>query len=127
MMAHTRRIFLPQRRKGAKKALRKRDSALRLCAFAGEILAIFTVVTLGLMIVSPKAQVDEVSSLIDAALYTRHEFFGAQAIVPFPTAEARNRLADGVEIATVGKIGQRIMAGEPVDILFRRPASGDLP
>ncbi len=37
---------------------------------------------------------DEVSSLIDAALYTRHEFFGAQAIVPFPTAEARNRLAD---------------------------------
>ena len=34
------------------------------------------------------------SSLIDAALYTRHEFFGAQAIVPFPTAEARNRLAD---------------------------------
>ena len=94
MMAHTRRIFLPQRRKGAKKALRKRDSALRLCAFAGEILAIFTVVTLGLMIVSPKAQVDEVSSVIDAALYTRHEFFGAQAIVPFPTAEARNRLAD---------------------------------
>jgi cellulose synthase operon protein C len=37
---------------------------------------------------------DEVSSLIDAALYTRHEFFGAQAIVPFPTAEARNRLAE---------------------------------
>lgn len=37
---------------------------------------------------------DDVSSLIDAALYTRHEFFGAQAFIPFPTAEARNRLAD---------------------------------
>lgn len=37
--------------------------------------------------------VDETAALIDAALYTRHEFFGAQAIVPYPTAEARNRLA----------------------------------
>ena len=30
------RIFLPQRRKGAKKTLLKRGSALRLCALAGE-------------------------------------------------------------------------------------------
>jgi tetratricopeptide (TPR) repeat protein len=37
---------------------------------------------------------DEVSALIEAALYTRYEFFGAQAIAPFPTAEARNRLAE---------------------------------
>lgn len=37
---------------------------------------------------------DEVSRLIDAALYTRAEFFGAQARVPYPTAEARNRLAE---------------------------------
>src|SRR6185369_4776859 len=88
------RTFLPQRRKGAKKALWKRGSALRLCVFAGEILAILTVVILGFMTVGSKAQADEVSSLIDAALYTRHEFFGAQTIVPFPTAEARNRLAD---------------------------------
>jgi len=88
------RTFLPQRRKGAKKALWKRGSALRLCVFAGEILAILTVVILGFMTVGSKAQADEVSSLIDAALYTRHEFFGAQAIVPFPTAEARNRLAE---------------------------------
>jgi len=29
-------IFLPQRRKGAKKTSKKRGSALRLCAFAGE-------------------------------------------------------------------------------------------
>jgi Flp pilus assembly protein TadD len=58
-------------------------------------------VCLGLMILavvflypSARAKNEDVSSLIDAALYTRHEFFGAQAIVPFPTAEARNRLAD---------------------------------
>ncbi|MEN3327980.1 MAG: hypothetical protein V7638_2787 [Acidobacteriota bacterium] len=88
------RIFLPQRRKGAKKALWKRGSALRLCVFAGEMLAILTVVILGFMTVGSKAHADEISSRIDAALYTRHEFFGAQAIVPFPTAEARNRLAD---------------------------------
>jgi predicted Zn-dependent protease len=37
---------------------------------------------------------DEVERLIDSALYTRAEFFGAQARVPYPTAEARNRLAE---------------------------------
>src|SRR5215212_8896207 len=40
---------------------------------------------------------DETAALIEAALYTRHEFFGAQAIVPYPTAEARNRLAAVLE------------------------------
>jgi hypothetical protein len=65
---------------------------LRLCVFAGG-----TFLFLGLIniVVSTRAKNDgEVSSLIEAALYTRHEFFGAQAIVPFPTAEARNRLAE---------------------------------
>ncbi len=36
---------------------------------------------------------EEVGGLIDSALYTRAEFFGAQARVPFPFAEARNRIA----------------------------------
>src|SRR5436190_6978642 len=36
---------------------------------------------------------DEKATLIDSALYTRAEFFGAQALVPYPTAEARDRLA----------------------------------
>src|SRR5436190_15328677 len=36
---------------------------------------------------------DEKATLIDSALYTRAEFFGAQAFVPYPTAEARDRLA----------------------------------
>ena len=44
--------------------------------------------------VEPKTETgDEVTARIDEALYTRHPFFGAQAIVPYPTAEARNRLA----------------------------------
>ncbi|MFN0107234.1 MAG: hypothetical protein ACKVZH_00145 [Blastocatellia bacterium] len=34
------------------------------------------------------------SAQIEAALFTRVEFFGAQAVVPFPTNEARARLAE---------------------------------
>lgn len=36
---------------------------------------------------------DEKATLIESVLYTRAEFFGAQAFVPYPTAEARDRLA----------------------------------
>lgn len=37
---------------------------------------------------------DEGETAITAASFARAEFFGAQALVPYPTAEARNRLAD---------------------------------
>lgn len=37
---------------------------------------------------------DERAVLIESALFTRAEFFGAQALVPYPTLEARNRLDD---------------------------------
>ena len=37
---------------------------------------------------------DERAAAIEAALFMRAEFFGAQAIVPYPTAEARTRLAE---------------------------------
>ena len=40
-----------------------------------------------------KPSVDEKAALIESALYTRVEFFGAQALVPYPTAQARDRLA----------------------------------
>ena len=40
-----------------------------------------------------KHAVDEKTALIDQALFTRAEFFGAQALVPYATAEARERLA----------------------------------
>jgi tetratricopeptide (TPR) repeat protein len=36
----------------------------------------------------------EIETAIENALYTRKEFFGSQAIVPFPTLEARKRLAE---------------------------------
>ena len=40
-----------------------------------------------------KPPVDAKTAAIDQALFTRAEFFGTQALVPFPTAEARSRLA----------------------------------
>lgn len=40
------------------------------------------------------AAVDEETAEIESALYTRVEFFGAQALVAYPTAEARNRLEE---------------------------------
>ena len=95
MMADTKRIFLPQRRRGAKRCRVSAGLSLRRCAAAGEIFLLLSVALLGLIVVATHAKNDdEVSLLIEAALYTRHEFFGAQAIVPFPTAEARNRLAE---------------------------------
>src|SRR5215831_15110451 len=41
-----------------------------------------------------KTAVEERAERIEAALFTRAEFFGAQAIVPYPTGEARARLAE---------------------------------
>nr|MBA3321596.1 hypothetical protein [Pyrinomonadaceae bacterium] len=37
---------------------------------------------------------DEASARIEAAMFARVEFLGAQALVPYPTAEARQRVAD---------------------------------
>ncbi len=42
---------------------------------------------------SAKISAEDVNSEMENALFTRQEFFGAQAIVPFPTVEARERLA----------------------------------
>jgi cellulose synthase operon protein C len=40
---------------------------------------------------------DERKVAVENALYTKAEFFGAQSSVPFPTVEARNRLAEVAE------------------------------
>ncbi|MFN0088007.1 MAG: tetratricopeptide repeat protein, partial [Blastocatellia bacterium] len=48
---------------------------------------------------------------IEAALYTREEFFGAQAIVPRPTAEARTRLAE-LEARYAGDAGITLKLAE---------------
>src|SRR5262245_12462802 len=44
--------------------------------------------------VSAKAAAEERAERIENALFTRAEFFGAQAIIPYPAAEARGRLAE---------------------------------
>jgi tetratricopeptide (TPR) repeat protein len=41
-----------------------------------------------------KAVAEERAAQIESALFTREEFFGARAIIPYPTGEARARLAE---------------------------------
>jgi tetratricopeptide (TPR) repeat protein len=43
---------------------------------------------------SARSAAEERAAQIESALFTRAEFFGAPAIIPFPTAEARVRLAN---------------------------------
>lgn len=43
---------------------------------------------------SAEEKKDEINSKLESALYTRTEFFGSEALVPYPTAEARNRLEE---------------------------------
>src|SRR5688572_27653332 len=59
--------------------------------------------SLSLAVISPhraiesaaaKTAAEERAAQIESALYTRAEFFGAQAIIPYPTGEARARLAE---------------------------------
>ena len=55
------------------------------------------VLILGFFTIIPqhaKSIVEERQAQIDAALFTRAEFFGSQAIIPYPTAEGRERLAE---------------------------------
>ncbi|HEX8734024.1 MAG TPA: hypothetical protein VF721_01790 [Pyrinomonadaceae bacterium] len=49
--------------------------------------------TRGFLPFSQKVSADDLKDEIEKALYTRQEFFGAEAIVPLPTAEARENLA----------------------------------
>src|SRR5262245_10032691 len=55
------------------------------------------VLILGFFTIIPqhaKSIVEERQAQIDAALFTRAEFFGSQAIIPYPTSDARERLAE---------------------------------
>lgn len=70
----------------------------------GRVFALAALVlSLGLAIITPRSAVtithaasaaEERAERIEAALFTRAEFFGAQAIIPYPTVEARARLAE---------------------------------
>ncbi|MGH9836373.1 MAG: hypothetical protein ACRD9Y_25400, partial [Blastocatellia bacterium] len=75
----------------------------RRLKFGKAIALVMIVSSLCLAIIAPqqtvktadaKSAAEERAALIEAALFTRAEFFGAQAILPFPTAEARARLAE---------------------------------
>src|SRR5689334_11712676 len=74
----------------------KRRSAARVAGLmlAAVVVAVFVCKSQQSVTAEPGG---ETAALIESALYTRHEFFGAQAIVPYPTAEARNRLAAVLE------------------------------
>lgn len=63
-------------------------SAVFFAGFAGFLIYLF--------FSNPAVKADDASPL-EQALFTRTEFFGAEAIVPFPTAEARERLAKVLE------------------------------
>src|SRR5215218_1110751 len=41
-----------------------------------------------------RIQAEDLQSEIEKAIFTRQEFFGAEAIVPLPIAEAREKLAN---------------------------------
>src|SRR5262249_16076756 len=45
-------------------------------------------------IAQAKSAAEERATQIETALFTRAEFFGVQAIIPYPTGEARARLAE---------------------------------
>ncbi len=59
----------------------------------GLIVWICTLLTSGFLTFSLKIQAEDFQSEIEKAIFTRQEFFGAEAIVPLPTAEARENLA----------------------------------
>src|SRR5688572_15694015 len=63
----------------------KFSTAALLICIAGSIVYLFSSNN------SPAKGLEK--SPIEEALYTRVEFFGSEAVVPFPTAEARERLA----------------------------------
>ena len=41
-----------------------------------------------------RRRLEDRATRIESALFTRAEFFGAEAIIPYPTGEARARLAE---------------------------------
>ena len=67
-----------------------------LCLF----VFIFGLTAFGLIysnVNSQKVSAEEKQNEIETAMFTRQEFFGAAAIVPFPTAQARENLAKLLE------------------------------
>ncbi|MBL8189555.1 MAG: hypothetical protein JNK38_16210, partial [Acidobacteria bacterium] len=74
---------------------RSKSNSARWIALALIALAVaFTAIKPQRAAETTARQKSERAAQIEAALFTRAEFFGVQAIVPYPTAEARTRLAE---------------------------------
>src|SRR5262249_38171558 len=73
----------------------KFENAFTLALIASFVcLAIFAPPHRAIITAHAKSAVGERAAQIESALYTRAEFFDAQAIIPYPTSEARARLAE---------------------------------
>ena len=77
---------------------RKLKSKLRSFAFiCGFIFLSLFICLFWLKYEPQKVSAADESNKIENALFTRQEFFGAEAIVPLPTFEAREKLAELIE------------------------------
>jgi tetratricopeptide (TPR) repeat protein len=72
----------------------KTGKALALAAVVSSLA--FAVITprSAIKAAAAKSAAEERAAQIESALFTRAEFFGAQAIIPYPTGDARARLAE---------------------------------
>jgi hypothetical protein len=72
----------------------KTGKALALAAVVSSL--VFAVITprSAIKAAAARSAVEERAAQIESALFTRAEFFGAQAIIPYPTGDARARLAE---------------------------------
>jgi tetratricopeptide (TPR) repeat protein len=75
-----------------KKNIRKRRILMVLPASIFLFLLIFVGAENRIRIVSPSVSSQSIENEIEMALFRREEFFGAQAVVPVPTAEAYEKL-----------------------------------
>src|SRR5262245_20194423 len=89
--------FLPPascRRTQEKEKYMKFGRSIALTIIAGSIALAIIAPHRTIKSANAASSADARTDAIESALYARTEFFGAEALVPFPTAEARTRLAE---------------------------------
>lgn len=79
--------------------LSKSKNDRRLSAFIGGLIFLLIFCGVCLNRAPQKVAAENAANEIENAIYTRQEFFGSRAIVPLPTAEARENLAKLAENA----------------------------
>ena len=78
----------------AKKGRLKIGKALVVAMIASCLCLAIITPRSGVTIAHAASAAEERATRIESALFSRAEFFGAQAIIPYPTGEARARLAE---------------------------------